>query len=342
MVKKETRTERLFIESLFENSCQNIRLEKRKVTVHKLTGDASTRRYFRIAGHKKSYIACLCEPGETLADFSEVQDVLTKENVNVPLIFDRVEKSGYLLQEDLGDDTLLRKLSHVDNKEEELLLYKNSLEELIKIHSIDQSKYFDKSFTKRSFDQEKYKLEFEFSIKFFLESFLNVDIKESDRKAIVRSFKNMERKLSSEKFVLTHRDFHSRNIMCSNEKISVIDFQDARMGIPQYDLVSLLEDCYYNILRPNKIALKDHYWDNFLGPSRLQESKEHYLELYDLMTIQRMFKAIGSFCYIYKTRKDERYLKYIGYSFEKLRKKMSKFDDFKECRKIISGYYYEH
>ena len=44
--------------------------------------------------------------------------------------------------------------------------------------------------------------------------------------------------------VLCHRDYHSRNLMYHDERLYIIDFQDARMGPDTYDLVSLLRDSY--------------------------------------------------------------------------------------------------
>jgi hypothetical protein len=43
----------------------------------------------------------------------------------------------------------------------------------------------------------------------------------------------------------------------------VIDFQDARMGTPLYDLVSLLEDCYYQINEANKKELIEYYYNTY-------------------------------------------------------------------------------
>ena len=41
---------------------------------------------------------------------------------------------------------------------------------------------------------------------------------------------------------LNHRDYHSWNLMIQNEAVRVIDFQDALLAPPQYDLASLLND----------------------------------------------------------------------------------------------------
>ncbi len=46
-----------------------------------------------------------------------------------------------------------------------------------------------------------------------------------------------------------HRDFHSRNIMFKRGRVSVIDYQDARVGAITYDLVSLLKDVYVKLKR---------------------------------------------------------------------------------------------
>ena len=67
---------------------------------------------------------------------------------------------------------------------------------------------------------------------------------------------------------------------------------------------------------------------------------EEFLYLYDMMSIQRVFKAIGSFAYIYADREDQRYVKYMGYAFEKLRNIMIRHDSFSKERKILSGIYY--
>src|SRR5690606_14878399 len=118
-----------------------------------------------------------------------------------------------------------------------------------------------------------------------------------------------------------------------------IDFQDARMGVPQYDLVSLLEDCYYKIDEKNKEKLIDYYVSE-IGLERLGQSKEDFTSLYNAMTLQRVFKAIGSFAYIYEGRKDLRYIKYIGYAMERMRVYLLKKPEYSNLRKLLFTTYY--
>jgi aminoglycoside/choline kinase family phosphotransferase len=120
----------------------------------------------------------------------------------------------------------------------------------------------------------------------------------------------------------------------------VIDFQDARLGTPVYDLVSLMEDCYYQVSDSNREILLKYYYDNYFSVFDSTKTYDDFIYLYDMMAIQRVYKAIGSFAYIYADRKDQRYIKYMGYAFEKIRNIMLKYDSLTKERKILSGVYY--
>ncbi len=61
--------------------------------------------------------------------------------------------------------------------------------------------------------------------------------------------------LSQPQGYFVHRDFHSRNIMFKRGKVSVIDYQDARVGAITYDLVSLLKDVYIRFDREKVVEL---------------------------------------------------------------------------------------
>lgn len=341
---KPEQSERFFVESLFKKSLENKKIENCNLTeVEKLTGDASTRRYYRVETNNDSYVVCLADPiieSRDKSPFVQVHSALISNNVRVPVIHDSDLKKGYLLEEDLGDITLLQHLAGIDDHDEEFEIYKKSIDELIKIHSIDIDKYQSESFTKLAFDEEKLMSEVLFSIKFFIKRFLGCELSLADEATIVSGYLDICKKIEAEKMVLTHRDYHSRNIMIKNGEQVVIDFQDARMGIPQYDLVSLIEDCYYEIDSDNAEALRKYYWDNCSCNSFFDHSYERFIYFYDLVAMQRIFKAIGSFGYIFAGRDDVRYVKYIGYGMEKLRSIFLRHDEYKNLRKTLSRIYY--
>jgi aminoglycoside/choline kinase family phosphotransferase len=341
---KPEQSERILVEELFKKTISKSLLSDDVIeNIEKLTGDASTRKYYRIWTSGTSYVACLDNPTIDPNDeptFLKLQRVLQTENVRVPLIFDKDLGTGYILEEDLGDVTFLKDIAQISTKDEEFNYYKKAIDLMAAIHNVDTAKYKDESFTKLAFDTEKLFAEMEFTKKYFLKMYLGLDVTTSGIDALYKRLYNMCYMLSSEPRVLVHRDYHSRNLMIKNGEQVVIDFQDARMGTPLYDLVSLLEDCYYQLDNANKDKLIKYYFNEYFKKIDPTKSFEQYMYIYDMMTIQRVFKAIGSFAYIYADRKDLRYVKYIGYAFEKVRAVMLSHEDFAKERKILSSLYY--
>jgi hypothetical protein len=341
---KPEQSERILVEELFKKTiAKNLLQDDIVENIEKLTGDASTRKYYRILTPSTSYVACLDNPIIDPNDeptFLKLQRVLFNEKVRVPLILDKDLGTGYLLEEDLGDVTFLKDIAQIANRNEEYDYYKKAIDLMAAIHAVDIHKYKDESFVKLAFDTEKLFAEMEFTKKYFLKMYLGLDVTTSRIAALYKKLYDVCYTLSNEPRVLVHRDYHSRNLMIKNGEQVVIDFQDARMGTPLYDLVSLLEDCYYQIDAQNKKKLISYYFTTYYKQMDVTKSLDHFMYIYDLMTIQRVFKAIGSFAYIYADRKDLRYVKYIGFAFEKVRSVMLSREEFSKERKILSSLYY--
>lgn len=340
---KTNATELLLVQELFGKYCEQENLScLKKFTVEKLTGDASIRRYYRVFCDEKSFVVCLDHPLERGLElpFVAKQQFLKTHSVPVPNIYDYNSQKGYILEEDLSDKTLLMKLSEVKNYDEELKLYEKIIDSMVKLHQIPLKDVSSSNLFNEKFDFEKLMSEVDFTIKFFL----NHQLAFKNKKVInsIRSeFEKIVEKIAKKKMVLTHRDFHSRNIMLKNEELFIIDFQDARLGLPQYDLVSLLEDCYYDLSEHNRSKLIKRYYDATLETIKDQKSFDEFLEYYHLMAIQRVFKAIGSFAYIKIIRDDIRYLKYIGFAMEKLRKFFMEIDSCQNLKQELFCIYYE-
>ena len=80
--------------------------------------------------------------------------------------------------------------------------------------------------------------------------------------------------------------------MLHGADLHVIDFQDARMGPDTYDLVSLLRDSYVD----HPAVFVDQMIDEYL---RLRATTDHagYRRRFDVMSVQRHLKALGTFGY---------------------------------------------
>lgn len=340
---KPEQSEQFLIEELFSRSIERNTVEPQElIEIDKLTGDASTRRYYRVFARNQSFVVCLDNPYEedvSAHPFVSVQQFLLSKDIRVPHIYDHHLRKGYLLQEDLGDMTLIQYLSSNGSKSLERETYKKIVDQLIHLHRVKREEVTNPNLFKLSFDYQKLMDETRFTFKYFINFFLkNTD--ETLVSELETLFSPIMEGIAAKPMVITHRDFHSRNIMVKGEEFIFIDFQDARWGVPQYDLVSLLEDCYYNLGEENRDYLKKYYFENLPMSKLGQENYEDFCSLYDDMLIQRVFKAVGSFCYIYNWRKDERYLKYIGFAMEKIRITMSRNPKYKELSEKLFKFYY--
>ena len=139
--------------------------------------------------------------------------------------------------------------------------------------------------------------------------------------------------------VLVHRDFHSRNLMIKSDELRMIDYQDSMLGTKLYDLVSLLEDTYF----PLKHELKGELVEYFKSKIDLSDiGVDNFDSLYDFNSIQRIYKALGSFAYIYHTRDDDRYLKYMGVGVNRLSNLLSNYSELKPFHDVIIKAYHEN
>ena len=315
------------IRSLFKDPLESIT---------EIAGDASSRKYFRLTTSSKSYVACLDRPfSKDNYPFIEVQQFLSQLNIPVPRLYHVEPSHGYLLQQDLGDTTLLHYSSQFDPKKE-LNTYKKCIDVLVRFQSCHLAPAAH-SFQKKAFDEQTLNREVDFSIE-HLSNFLLKDHSrwQQEIHSIRDDFAQINKIIAQKSMVFTHRDFHSRNLMATKDGIVVIDFQDARMGLPQYDLVSLLDDCYYELDESNKENLKKYYFGQLCQIVEDQKSYSDFSHLYDLMCLQRTFKAMGTFAFLSRSC----YTKHIAFAFEKLKKVARKHND--SLRKNLSLIYYEH
>jgi aminoglycoside/choline kinase family phosphotransferase len=320
--------------------------------VIKLPGDASTRQYFRIhLNDQSSRILMRMESFSSVGnglDFIVIQKHLAHAKVDVPGILKIDPERGYILLEDLGDITLLRRLQDVSSSEIERHLYEGILDELVKMHvHASPGKAPEIPAYRLLFDHEKLMWEMNFTIEHFYDTYLKREVSPADRETLVSSLSEICHVLASEPRVFTHRDFHSRNVMIASprpgedrERLVMIDFQDARLGPIQYDLASLLKDSYYQLEESQVDRLIDYYIVRFEAISGQRIERNHFKKIFDLMSVQRNFKAIGSFASFLNRRQNATYLKYIGNTFENIRRTLLKYPEYENLRRVLFHYYY--
>jgi aminoglycoside/choline kinase family phosphotransferase len=330
-------------------------------SIEKMPGDASTRKYYRVKTRSEtegvtSLIVMVMEPFEEKGDqipFIAVQKHLVEAGVDVPRILDFDPKNGFIMLEDLGDTVLLRCFQDLDNMDVEKHYFERAIDILVDLHvkTGPNSKIAKEKGTKLDgfnlfFDHDKLMWEVNFTIEHFYEKHLQRKIKPEDMKVIQDGFSQICTELANEPTVFTHRDYHSRNIMVAETtaeerpRFVMIDFQDARMGPCQYDLASLLRDSYYQLGEKQIHDLTRYYIARMKEHGAPIENVAQFDRMFDLMAVQRNFKAIGSFASFLNRRGNPAYLKFIGNTFENIRRNLLKYPEFKKLREVLFHYYY--
>jgi aminoglycoside/choline kinase family phosphotransferase len=278
-----------------------------------LAGDASTRLYYRIVVNEKSFVLMSWEPFAESEDypFLSVLYHFQRHQIHVPQVIAQKPELGLILLEDLGDLTLERKFWESQNQMNALPFYFQAIDELIKIHypaTVDRS---DCTAFSIEFDTEKLLWEMNYGREHLIEKLAGISLTTEQNNKLSQEFESICKTLAYEPKVICHRDYHSRNLMLKLGKMRVIDFQDARLGPIQYDLVSLVEDSYVDLSEESKAAILLDYREKASKLKHDLASKEQFEAILNLQILQRCFKACGSFSSFFNTREDLRYLNYI-------------------------------
>jgi len=116
------------------------------------------------------------------------------------------------------------------------------------------------------------------------------------------------------------------------KKIGVIDSQDALIGHPAYDLVSLIDD----VRIKTSIKLKNDIYSYYLKKSNkiYRRNPKNFFKDFKILSVQRSLKIIGIFSRLFLRDKKKRYLKLIPYTWKLLELRL---DDeiFAELRKVF-------
>ncbi len=291
------------------------------VQVTQVTGDASTRAYFRARAGSKSLIIALynapfderisaldrlmaqesvdptarlkfandpCAHLETTALFLDAQ-------LPVPRIFAACGAERALLIEDVGD-VRLQDWLHDKSADEVADAYRRAVDFIVRIQGATWQAQRSNSITAHlAFDAAKLRWELSFFFVNYFGKYRKARLDAVTANAVKEDFDTLCKELAARPRVLAHRDYHARNLMMRADEMFIIDFQDARLGAASYDLASLLYDPYTTL----DTGLIEDLIARFLAGKAasgesLMEADELRAEL-QLTTVQRMLKAIGTY-----------------------------------------------
>ncbi|MBE7436995.1 MAG: phosphotransferase [Spirochaetales bacterium] len=254
--------------------------------IEPLRAEVSARRYFRVHLASRTAVAAIY-PGALADDddFLRIQEILKQGGLRVPGILDRRLDQGILLLEDAGDTDLGMALARATEPETMRLL----CQAIDSIAALQQLRPLS-PIAERFFDLDKLWWEMEYTFRGLALAWPDLDGQTITFGA--RTFlEEICQYLATRALFVTHRDFHSRNLMVRDDALILIDFQDARMGSCYYDLVSLLYDPYTSVPASTVDSCVQYYIDTVLPLLKTKHSKHHFY----CQAVQRLFKALGTY-----------------------------------------------
>lgn len=296
-----------------------------------IVGDASFRRYFRIHFSDFNLIAMDAPPDKENAHvFFEIANLFKEKGLAVPNIeaFDFTE--GFLLMTDFGDDLYFH-LLEPNNAD---FLYQKAIDELLILQKISQNApYCFPNFTpllKEELIQFK---------KWFLETHLQIKLSTQDNHLLQEVFSSLIDSAVNQPQVCVHRDYHSRNLMLlPQQRVGLLDFQDAVWGPVTYDLVSLIRDCYINWPLESVHQWIRYYYEKAVQLGYLKEEEveiETFSRWVDWMGIQRHLKALYIFARKKHRDNNSNYLKDIPRTLQYVLDVTAQYPVFKEFNDFL-------
>ena len=264
------------------------------------SADWSTRNYARlIAPNGNSAILLISPPdnspkamiGHELGKWVKINKHFKDLKLNTPSILAEDLKTGLILMEDFGNETIANKGITSYIKATEVLINMRDAPNALDIELIQYE------------DSHVYQ-----ALRFFPQYLLkNIN----DTASWFTAWKEIEASLAPCPRALTHMDYHAANLMWKNEEIGIIDFQAACNGPFVYDIVNLLEDIRHSVPENIKKTCKSLYCATLSD-----KDKELFNHWYPIITAQFYARILGQIQYLAVEKNRQDLMKYYDFVYK--------------------------
>jgi aminoglycoside/choline kinase family phosphotransferase len=254
-----------------------------------LAGDASFRKYFRLTRPRASAVVMDAPaPQEDVRPFVRIGRHLSKLGLSAPEIHAVDEANGFLLLEDLGDDTFARVLAAGGDEAE---LYQRATDVLVVLHRAGSrallpglAPYAGEALIDAALLLPEW----------YLPAASGKPTPDEEMAAYRAAWRACLANLPAMADTLLLRDYHKDNLLwlparAGAKACGLLDFQDALQGHPAYDLASLIEDARRDVASAVQAACLARY----LGETGLDA--QDFAAGFALMAAQRHARIIGLF-----------------------------------------------
>ena len=272
-----------------------------------LPSDASFRRYERVVMDDGRHFILMDAPPktETILPFIYVDHYLREHGLSAPKIYAQDTTQGFMLLEDLGDARFTQLLMPDAQPSDEPMLYCEAIAALV--HLQRQTPPLDLP----HYDHALLMREVELFVDWYLPHVVGHTASENIKNCYRAIWDGVLAAHVPDHPVVVLRDYHADNLMWlpdrkGIERVGLLDFQDAVVGSPIYDLISLLEDARRDVA-PQTVDAAIAFYMN----ASPQNDPEVLLRHYAVYAAQRNCKILGIFARLAVRDQKRRYLEYM-------------------------------
>lgn len=307
-----------------------------------IAGEGSGRRFYRITGKGKSWVAMVHEHppkdqrGVTENDsFLYIAQHLKEKGLPVPKIYHHDMDKGRFIMEDLGDCHLQTAVLGMKEDRGRLIeTYHRVIDILIRIQ-VEGRKGFDLTQTHNAPYDQGFMLAWEsgYFHYAFLVDYLGLGIPDGGLREELEDL--ALRAGAAPQGYFLYRDFQSRNIMVRDKGLGLVDFQGGRLGPLQYDLASLVLDPYVELDEEVQDELLAYYLAHIQEQAPLDPRE--FRTLYPFVAIHRAMQVLGAFAFLTKAKGLHFFRSYIPPALRNLRTLLGDvcFDPYKKLKRVV-------
>ncbi len=262
-----------------------------------ISAHGSTRQYWRCTSASHGCVAAWNNDVRENEAFFYFASLLKDRGIAVPEVYAVHAERLLYLQQDLGDETLAKRLL-VDG--DRVAWFRRVLDDLLCLQTLGKEGKVDfaKAYPRRAMDRQAWQWDFNY----FKYNFLKLQHIHFDEQRLEEDFQTLiDFLLSGSVNYLMYRDFQPRNIMVSPaNKLYYIDFQGARQGSPFYDVASLLYSSSAGLDDLQRATLLEYYLDKLnqtAGHASLDADIEAQRHDFYAHVLARKMQAFGAYGY---------------------------------------------
>ena len=299
----------------------------------KIKGDASFREFYRKKNKNFSSIIVLSkkEKLKNLIIYDAINKILRKNKILAPNLYKENYHKNYIEIQDFGDETIFKTLNKKKNNR--IYYFKKIIKILNQIQLIKNTNI--KNFKKKNYKIPKYKPEIlikEASL--FCDWYIKRNVPLEKKDIFTRKFKKIVKKLTLslklKNNIFVHRDFHVSNLMLVNNKIGLLDSQDALIGNRAYDLASLIDD----VRLKTSSSFKKKIFNFYLNKQK-KLNKLNFKNDFEILSILRNLKIIGIFTRLAVRDNKKKYLKLIPYAWRLISLRINENRALKDLKNLL-------